>query len=336
MEIIIDDKFKNLIPPLTKEEMAQLEENILRDGCLDPLRLWNGNILIDGHHRYEVCMKNKEELLKRHKKLFDTVEITGIETERQAKKWIIRHQLGTRNLSSLIVADLMGLYYELEKEEHGGDRRSQAANQEGKNALLIEGGNRTAKAFAGQHHMDERTVRRNAQFHRALNTIAETVGVETKFDILNGKAQMSKEEVIDVGKQDAEVIKEYITTKQEALEEKEKADKEERERRLAEAKDKKGTSVKKIRRAVKKDPKLKRLDRIVELSKFFKKYVEFSNRIFGGESMEEEFKGWTKPQCSQLYQQSERLITNLRMWQAAMDKKYPDLKSIRGTIKVIR
>ena len=32
MELIIDNEFRNLIPPLTDEEFKQLEENILRDG----------------------------------------------------------------------------------------------------------------------------------------------------------------------------------------------------------------------------------------------------------------------------------------------------------------
>jgi N6-adenosine-specific RNA methylase IME4 len=35
--MIIDPEFKALIPPLAAEELAQLEANILRDGCRDPL-----------------------------------------------------------------------------------------------------------------------------------------------------------------------------------------------------------------------------------------------------------------------------------------------------------
>lgn len=35
----VDEEFKKLIPPLTNEEFAQLEENILRYGIQDPLKL---------------------------------------------------------------------------------------------------------------------------------------------------------------------------------------------------------------------------------------------------------------------------------------------------------
>ena len=52
--MIIDAEFKALIPALTKDEFSQLEENILRDGIQDPLKIWNGT-LIDGHNRYEIA-----------------------------------------------------------------------------------------------------------------------------------------------------------------------------------------------------------------------------------------------------------------------------------------
>lgn len=37
MEIRIDPEFKALIPPLTVEEYAGLEESIVREGCRDAL-----------------------------------------------------------------------------------------------------------------------------------------------------------------------------------------------------------------------------------------------------------------------------------------------------------
>jgi site-specific DNA-methyltransferase (adenine-specific) len=40
MNITIDPEFKALIPPLAPEELAQLEANIIKDGCRDPLVVW--------------------------------------------------------------------------------------------------------------------------------------------------------------------------------------------------------------------------------------------------------------------------------------------------------
>ena len=50
----IDEKFKNLIPPPTDEEYTQLEENIKKYGCREPICVWNETI-IDGHNRYKIC-----------------------------------------------------------------------------------------------------------------------------------------------------------------------------------------------------------------------------------------------------------------------------------------
>ena len=55
--IQLDETLSNLLPPLTDNQRQGLEADILRDGCLAPLMLWNG-ILVDGHHRYAICQKH--------------------------------------------------------------------------------------------------------------------------------------------------------------------------------------------------------------------------------------------------------------------------------------
>ena len=58
MKITIDEEFQNLIPAMTSEELKQLEDNIVAEGCRDPLVIWFGqNILLDGHNRYKICQK---------------------------------------------------------------------------------------------------------------------------------------------------------------------------------------------------------------------------------------------------------------------------------------
>jgi hypothetical protein len=87
--ITIDPEFKALIPPLAPEELAQLEANIIKDGCRDPLVLW-GETLIDGHNRHEICTRNSIE--------FETVEMQF--TDRAAAMlWMIDNQNGRRNLT---------------------------------------------------------------------------------------------------------------------------------------------------------------------------------------------------------------------------------------------
>jgi hypothetical protein len=90
--ITIDPEFKALIPPLAPDELSQLEANILRDGCRDPLVLW-GDILIDGHNRHEICT--------RHGLPFETVEM-AFDDRSHAIEWVIRNQFGRRNLPPYI------------------------------------------------------------------------------------------------------------------------------------------------------------------------------------------------------------------------------------------
>ena len=87
--IIIDEEFRDLIPPLTEEEREQLETNLLGDGVRDPLVTWNG-ILIDGHNRYEIAQKYGLD--------FKVVEME-FGSRDEAKIWVVYNQLGRRNLS---------------------------------------------------------------------------------------------------------------------------------------------------------------------------------------------------------------------------------------------
>jgi hypothetical protein len=126
MSLKIDNEFKNLIPPLTKEEYQQLENNLVKEGCIDALVIWNGT-LVDGHNRYEICT--------RHKIRFDTKEHQFANRD-EVKEWIIRHQFGRRNLSpyqrSELALQLKPLIQAKAKEnqkEHGGTAPGKTLSQ---------------------------------------------------------------------------------------------------------------------------------------------------------------------------------------------------------------
>ncbi len=86
--IKIDPEFQSLIPPLSPDEYAQLEANILADGCRDALVVWDGT-LIDGHNRVKICTE--------HNITYQTIE-KALPDRQAAIEWIIRNQFGRRNL----------------------------------------------------------------------------------------------------------------------------------------------------------------------------------------------------------------------------------------------
>ena len=119
MKITTDKEFSKLMPPLTEAEYKQLEENIVRDGCLAPLSLWRGT-LIDGHNCYKICQK--------HKIKFKTVNVKA-DSRDDAKVWIIRKHLGRRNLTDFqkieMVAHLEEVYVAKGKKNmsEGGSKK---------------------------------------------------------------------------------------------------------------------------------------------------------------------------------------------------------------------
>jgi len=121
--IRIDQEFKSLIPPLTAEEYAGLEESIVQEGCRDALVLW-GNVLIDGHNRYEICTA--------HNIPFQTVQKDFADRD-AAMLWMIDLQRGRRNLSkvdSILLAQKKTAILAAKAHENmsagGGDKRSEA------------------------------------------------------------------------------------------------------------------------------------------------------------------------------------------------------------------
>lgn len=100
-DIVIDNEFASLIPPLSSEERQQLEDNIVEHGgARDPLVVWasKGTLtLLDGHNRYEICTRLE---------LPFEIEEMRFSDRSHAEEWIIRNQFGRRNLSAYVRTQL--------------------------------------------------------------------------------------------------------------------------------------------------------------------------------------------------------------------------------------
>lgn len=85
----IDDDFKNCLPELSSEEYTELEKDIVKNGVLSPIVIWSGTI-VDGHNRYAICQAH-------HITNIPTKEM-NFTSKDEALEWILRNQLGRRNL----------------------------------------------------------------------------------------------------------------------------------------------------------------------------------------------------------------------------------------------
>ena len=142
--IILDKEFQALIPPLSAEEKAQLEENIVAEGCRDALITWQG-ILLDGHNRFEIC--------ERLNIPFRTMEI-DLPDRDAAEDWIDKNQLGRRNLTPDQMSLLRGRRYNRAKTKgHGSKTGYQNDTQNIK----------TADRLAKEHGVSPATIKRDGK-----------------------------------------------------------------------------------------------------------------------------------------------------------------------------
>ena len=153
-KITVDPEFKSNIPPLSDEEFAQLEKNILADGCRDPLVLW-GQLLVDGHNRYAICTK--------HGLPFNTVQ-KEFASRDEALDWTDANQLGRRNLTPDQRSIIRGRRYNRTKKAQGGTGANQHKSRGAEVAPLPN----TAKALADQHGVSERTIKSDGKRAEAI------------------------------------------------------------------------------------------------------------------------------------------------------------------------
>ena len=106
-ELRVDPEFAKLIPPLQDTELSLLTDSILANGCEMPLVVWNGTF-VDGHNRYRICHENDVPF---------AIEEKEFDSRETAELWLIRNQLGRRNLTDYQKCELVLPMEELLKAE---------------------------------------------------------------------------------------------------------------------------------------------------------------------------------------------------------------------------
>lgn len=153
----INQEYKKYLIPLRPEEFTQLERNILEEGCRDPLVLW-GDTLIDGHNRFEICVK--------HGIQFDTVK-RDFSDNQEAIEWIENNQLGRRNLTPDQFKLLLGRRYNrLKSQGFKGNQYSESGRDQNDPQQT------TAEKLANEHGVSAPTVKRAGAAAEAIDNNA--------------------------------------------------------------------------------------------------------------------------------------------------------------------
>ena len=212
--LTIDPEFEAKCPPLTEDELAQLEENILEEGLvLMPLIVWN-NTIVDGHNRYQIAQKHPGIEFRIHEKQFNN--------RYEAISWICKNQLGRRNLTSQQKKYLIGQRYDAEKKAHGGDRKSEKAKSSGQNDHLIFA-QKTRERIASETNTSDGYVKRADLYAKGIDA-AEEVLPGIKDDLLSGKYKPKESDVAAIARASPEDRREKAEQLRVIPEKKPKAD----------------------------------------------------------------------------------------------------------------
>jgi hypothetical protein len=89
--LTVNPQFRNFLPELNQNQKQELEKDIIVRGCLSPIIVQKDtNIILDGHNRYDICVRNNIK--------FETVSL-DLSDEADIKIWMLKHQLNRRDLS---------------------------------------------------------------------------------------------------------------------------------------------------------------------------------------------------------------------------------------------
>lgn len=191
-DIIIDPEFRDKIPELTDAESSGLREDILRDGYVrDPLTVWKEeNILLDGHHRWDIITENWELL---HDKF--SIDYRSLPNRWAAIAWICSNQLHRHNMTEYQKAILIQEEHDATQKAQGGTgaNRYTAKVQSDENHHSVKK-DKTRTAIAKEHGISEYEVQRDVEFGRAVKA-GEEVSPGFRKEVLSGEVKAPMKEI---------------------------------------------------------------------------------------------------------------------------------------------
>ena len=174
-ELIVDPEFRDLIPPLNEEELKLLEASIVADGCESPLIVWNG-VIVDGHNRYAICRKHEIPF---------AIQEKDFSSRDDAMLWMLRNQLGRRNLNSYQRVELVLKFEPLVKST--AEQRMMAGKAATPVPTLAQGQTKGRT----RDHLSEAAGVSHGTFAKAKKLV-QSADEETKRELRAGKVTVNR------------------------------------------------------------------------------------------------------------------------------------------------
>ena len=174
-DLTVDPEFRDLIPPLNEEELKLLEESLAADGCESPLIVWNG-VIVDGHNRYAICRKHEIPF---------SIQEKDFSSRDEAMLWMLRNQLGRRNLNNYQRVELVLKFEPLVK--NAAEQRMMAGKAANPVPTLAQGQTKGKT----RDHLSEAAGVSHGTFAKAKKLV-QSADEETKRELRAGKVTVNR------------------------------------------------------------------------------------------------------------------------------------------------
>ena len=174
-DLTVDPEFRDLIPPLNEEELKLLEESLVADGCESPLIVWNG-VIVDGHNRYAICRKHEIPF---------AIQEKNFSSRDDAMLWMLRNQLGRRNLNNYQRVELVLKFEPLVK--NAAEQRMLAGKAANPVPTLAQGQTKGRT----RDHLSEAAGVSHGTFAKAKKLV-QSADEETKRELRAGKVTVNR------------------------------------------------------------------------------------------------------------------------------------------------
>lgn len=184
-------EIKKALFSLREEELAALEASVLSEGIREALVVWPKDgflFLVDGHHRYELACKYNLSFEIQEKHFASLDEVLA---------WVDQNQLARRNLTDEQRLLVLGRMYERQKKVVGRPEKMGQSDP-----IFAE---RTSKQIATIAGVGEKTVRRAAEFAKAVDKVKD-ISPEAAEKILKGEVKDAITELPKLIKKDPDML----------------------------------------------------------------------------------------------------------------------------------
>lgn len=182
-----DPELMRLSIPYTQEEMTKLESNLIENGCLEPIVIWNG-VILDGHKRYKICLDENIDYEIKEMEFNDSIE---------AAIWICSKRIDQYSKKSAPYLYLIGKWYDYQKLYNSENKKKKGYRSGTDLDPSIRKGNRriTSLAMGVELGMNHSTVEKYNKVAESIERL-DTIEPMLYKAILSGEVEFSQSELI--------------------------------------------------------------------------------------------------------------------------------------------